>query len=154
MGLSPRNGMRRWVGFLTLTLSLAVAGCGGGGSKAKVSGKVYYKDAPLKGGNVTFVDSNKQSYLAEIQEDGSYEIEKIPPGEAKISVETESLKPPNAMVLKNRPPAAEEGGYKPPDYAARAKRFVPIPPQYSDPEHSSLTYTVKSGKQEHDIKLN
>ncbi len=154
MGFSLRNGLGRWAGGLTLALSLAAAGCGGGGSKANVSGKVYYKDAPLKGGNVTFVDSNKQSYMAEIQEDGSYSVEKIPPGEVKISVETNSLRPPNAMVLKNRPPAAEEGGYKPPDYAARAKRFVAIPDQYADPDHSGLAYTVKSGKQEHDIKLN
>jgi hypothetical protein len=137
---------------LALALALGVAGCGGG-SKASVSGKVYYKEAPLKGGNVTFVGPNNQSYLAEIQKDGSYTVEKLPPGEFKIAVETNSLKPPNAFVLKNKPPADAGGGYKPPDYEARAKRFVPIPERYMNPDQSGLAYAAKGGKQAYDIKL-
>jgi hypothetical protein len=152
MGLSLRNGLGRWVVFLTLVLSLGTAGCGG--SKGTVSGKVYYKDAPLKGGNVTFVNADKQSYLVAIQEDGSYSIEKVPPGEIKIAVETASLKPPNSYVLRNKPPADAGGSYTPPDYEARAKRFVPIPDRYSNPDQSGLQYTVKGGKQTFDIKLN
>lgn len=35
----------------------------------------------------------------------------------------------------------------------RAKRYVPIPPQYGDPDKTKLSYEVKSGKQEHDIDL-
>jgi hypothetical protein len=116
-----------------------------------VSGKVIYNDAPLKGGNVTFVGSDKQTYMAEIHEDGSYAIEKLSPGEVKIAVETNSLRPPNPNVLKNRPPA--DAKYTPPDYEARAKRYVPIPTRYSDAEQSGLTYSVKTGKQEYDIKL-
>jgi hypothetical protein len=152
MGFSRGNGLARWVGFLALALALGVAGCGHS-SKASVAGKVYYKDTPLKGGNVTFVAPDKQSYLAEIQEDGSYSIDKLPPGEMKIAVETASLRPPNAFVLKNKPPADTGGAYHPPDYEARAKRFVQIPDLYSNPDQSGLSYTVKGGKQEHDIKL-
>jgi hypothetical protein len=37
--------------------------------------------------------------------------------------------------------------------ADRAKRYVRIPPQYSDFRKSNLTYVVKSGRQEHDIDL-
>jgi hypothetical protein len=151
MGLSIRNRLGRWMGLLALVLSLSVAGCGAG--KGSVSGKVYYKDAPLKGGTVTFLAPDKQSYLAEIQEDGSYLIDKLPNGEVKIIVETESLKPPSANVLKNKPPADATGAYKPPDYAARAKRFVPIPERYSDPDQSGLKYTVTRGKQNFDIKM-
>jgi hypothetical protein len=151
MGLFARNNLERWMALLALVLPLSVAGCGG--SKGSITGKVYYKDAPLKGGTVTFVGSDKQSYLAEIQEDGSYSIENVPPGEAGITVETESLKPPNPYVLKNKPPEEMENGYKPPDFAAQAKRFVPIPGRYSDPDQSGLKYSVKSGKEEHDIKL-
>jgi hypothetical protein len=138
---------------VTLALALGVAGCGGGRSKATVSGKVFYKDTPLKGGNVTFVGSDKQTYMAEIHEDGSYAVETLPPGEVKIAVETNSLRPPNPNVLKNKPPADAGGGYTPPDYEARAKRYVPIPTRYSDAEQSGLSYSVKTGKQEHDIKL-
>ncbi|HTU18415.1 MAG TPA: hypothetical protein VMG10_10180, partial [Gemmataceae bacterium] len=44
-------------------------------------------------------------------------------------------------------------GYRPPDFEERAKRYVPIPSQYADPDKSGLTYTVKPGKQPYDIKL-
>jgi hypothetical protein len=103
--------------LLALVLSLGLAGCGS--SKGTVSGKVYYKDAPLKGGTVTVVGADKQSYLAEIQEDGNYSVEKIPVGEVSITVETTSLRPPNPNMMRNKPPADAEGGYKPPDFAAR-----------------------------------
>jgi hypothetical protein len=152
MSLSPRIGLGRWMVFLALVLSLGVAGCGA--SKGTISGKVFYKDNPLKGGKVTFVGADKQSYLAEIEEDGSYSVENLPVGEASIVVETASLKPPNPYVLKNKQPADAGEGYKPPDFAARAKRFVPIPARYSDPDQSGLKHPVKGGKQVYDIKLN
>jgi hypothetical protein len=151
MGLSSRIERARWIVFLTPVLALGVGGCGA--SKGTVSGKVYYQDAPLKGGTVTFVGSDKQSYLAEIQEDGSYSVENLPLGEAGITVETETLKPPNLYVLQNRAPADVAEEDKPPDFAARAKRFVPIPGRYADPDQSGLRYTVQGGKQQHDLKL-
>jgi hypothetical protein len=152
MSLSSRIGLGRWMVLLALVLSLGLAGCGA--SKGTVSGKVYYKDDPLKGGTVMFIRPDKQSYLAEIREDGSYAIEKLPPGEVSIVVETASLKPPNPYVLKNKPSADAGEGYKPTDFAARAKRFVPIPERYFDPDKSGLKYAVKGGKQVYDIKLN
>jgi hypothetical protein len=139
------------VAFLALLVALGQAGCGG--SKGTVSGTVYYKDAPLKGGTVTFVGKDNASFLAEIGEDGSYALAKVPPGEVSITVETSSLRPPNPNVMRNRPPADAQGGYKPPDYEEKAKRFTPIPGRYADPGQSGLKYTVKSGKQQHDIKL-
>ena len=151
MGLSVGNNLGRWIAFLALILSLSAAGCGA--SKGTVSGKVYYKDAPLKGGTVTFVGSENASFLAEIQDDGSYSIVKAPLGEVSITVETESLKPANPNMLRNKPPADAVGNYKPPDVEARAKRYMPIPGRYADPGQSGLKYTVKAGKQEHDINL-
>jgi len=151
MSTSARGQIRKWVAFSALMLSFAATGCGA--SKGKVSGKVYYKDTPLKGGTVTFIDADKQSYLAEIQEDGSYAIDKVSPGEFSIGVETASLQPPNPNAMRNRPPADAQGNYKPPDFEARARRFIAIPGRYSDPGQSGLKYSVKTGKQEHDIKL-
>jgi hypothetical protein len=78
--------------------SLGLAGCGS--SSGIVTGKVTYNNRPLKGGNVTFVGANG-SASARINEDGTYTIDKVPTGEAKIAVETSSLRPrrvPNYKV--------------------------------------------------------
>lgn len=139
-----------WIGCLVLGASLAAAGCGG--STGTVSGKVYYKNTLVKGGNVSFVsDQKKTSQLAEIQEDGSYKVEKMPVGEATITVDTSSFKPlPAARGMKPPPGVQAPGGY---DMEARTKRYVPIPERYTDPAKSGLKYTVKGGSQDHDLKL-
>jgi hypothetical protein len=128
-------------------------GCGSS-SPGTVSGKVYLKDKPLKGGNVTFLTADKKvSQIAKIGEDGSYTIGSIPAGPVKIAVETKSLKQV-ASVPRNAPPP----GQKAPNSSAAdpkelMKRYVPIPDKYADAGESGLEYTVKSGKQDYDIKL-
>lgn len=149
-----RQGLRTGLAGLLFATLLAMTGCGS--STGTISGKVSYKDAPLKGGNVTFLTKDKKvSRLSEIQEDGSYKIEKMPAGEVLISVETASLKPPPASRFVNAPPAGANAppGYKAPDFKEKAKRYVEIPEMYSDPDKSKLTYTVKGGEQNFDIKL-
>ena len=149
-----RKGFGKRVLCFALGMSLAAIGCGGG-STATISGKVYYKDAPLKGGRVTFVSKDKKvSRVDDIKEDGSYKIEKMPAGEARIAVDTSNLKPSPGM---NRPPppkgAKVPPGYNPPTSEDKAKRYVEIPAQYADTDKSGLTYTVKGGSQPYDIKL-
>ena len=152
MDLPPRRrSIGRLVALFGLVVSLHALGCGG--STGSVSGKVLYKDTPLKGGFVTFVTADNKSFKAEIGEDGSYSIvEKMPAGDVKISVETESLKPsPGARSYA--PPADYKGDYKPPDSAAAAKRYIKIPDKYASADTSGLKLTIKGGKQEFDIKL-
>lgn len=145
----------RYVLGLALGLSLAAAGCSR--STGTVSGKVYYKNTPLKGGNVTFLAPDKKiSKVAEIKEDGSYEIDKMPAGEAAIAVDTSTMKPPATRTpVKNAPPKGKQPppGYTMANFGDKAKRYVPIPPQYASPEKSGLIYTVQGGKQAHDINL-
>lgn len=145
----------KWVLCSVLGLVLAAAGCGGS-STGSISGKVFYKDAPLKGGNVTFATKDKKVVrLSEISEDGSYSIEKMPTGDALIAVDTSSLQPPKMERFVNKPPPGVEApaGYKMDNPAERAKRYVAIPEQYADPEKSGLTCPVKKGKQQFDINL-
>ena len=116
---------------------------------------MFYKDAPLKGGFVTFVAADKKTYKAEIGEDGSYHVaEKMPAGDAEVTVETESLKPQPGVRSYGPPPGAENpAGYQPPDSTAAAKRYVKIPEKYADAKTSGLKCPVKGGKQDFDIKL-
>lgn len=159
MHSSPGTGLGRRLLALALMGSFAAAGCGGG--TGTVTGKVYYKDTPLKGGNVTFVSTQgKPSKSASIGEDGSYKLEKVPAGEVKICVETQSLRPqPGATApeRKSTPPPGAKG----PSYASggggaaadTSKRYVAIPDDYADPKKTKLTYKVTGGNQEHNIKL-
>src|SRR4051794_22586118 len=87
----PLRGLGRWGLFLLLLTPLGLSGCGASGS---VSGKVSYKGTMLKGGTVTFHSPmGKASAVAQIGEDGSYTIEKVPAGDVKICVDTKMLDP-------------------------------------------------------------
>ena len=139
--------------MLGVLVSLSTAGCGS--STGKISGKVYYQNTLVTGGTVSFVSADKSSQMAEIKEDGSYTVPRVPVGEATICVETQSFKPPSISAPHYQlPPGVQgPGGYKPPDRAARAKRYVAIPDRYASPEQSGLKYTVNPGSQEYNIKM-
>jgi hypothetical protein len=166
MGRASCAGLGRWLLFLGLIAGLAVTGCGGA-SNATVSGKVTYKGAPVKGGYVTFVSANGVTRPGPIAEDGTYTINQLPTGPAKIAVETDSVKPLGGTGKGKTasggpppkkygpPPGSEQGSvpYKPPDLSERANRYVQIPEKYADFDKSGLTYTVTGGSQKHDIVL-
>ncbi len=143
-----------------LGLLVLATGCS---SHATISGKVTYLGKPLTGGIVLFVSADgKGTGRATIGSDGSYKIEKMPLGLAKIAVDTQSaqrpasggkgppagMKPPPGTKL---PDAAKNSGIY--GSGAREGNAEPIPENYADPEKSGLTYTVKSGSQPYDIEL-
>ena len=164
MPSATRKSLTRWV-FLAMFPVLAATGCGA--AKVNVSGKVNYKGAPLKGGTVTFASTTgKGDVTAQIGEDGSYTMEKVPVGQVKILVATESLKPkfnmggPMSKGGLNAPPtyAAPQGqgnaaNYNPQQREDQSKRYVAIPLEYGDPQKTKLTYDVKSGESTHNIDL-
>jgi hypothetical protein len=150
MDFSPSRGRKRWVMFLALAVSVGALGCGS--SEGKVSGKVTYKGAPLKGGNVYFTTADNKTEMSQIDEDGSYTIPQVPPGPVKISVETASLKKTGSRKSYG-PKDIAPGTYTPPDPTEAKRRYVEIPARYEDPQQSGLTYTVTRGSQTHDINL-
>jgi hypothetical protein len=79
-------------GFVAATAVLA--GCGK--PTGSVSGKVTFKDAPLKAGTIGFHSTdNSGSVGGTINSDGTYSIASIPAGDYKIVIETDSFKPPS-----------------------------------------------------------
>jgi hypothetical protein len=139
----------RLVHLLPWLALLALAGCGP--AAGSISGKVSYKDKPLNGGTVRLVSSDNRVKSAVIGTDGTYTIDRVPVGPAKIAVS-----PPIAGTVMPRgmkmDPSKMGGG--PEGAAAPAgDKPVPLPDKYQDPEKSGLTYTVTAGKQEHDIPL-
>ena len=146
--------------FLSL-IFLANLGCSP--SKGEVSGTVTYKGQKVTGGSVVFHSTEgKGSVPATIGEDGTYSAPKVPSGEVKVTVETDSVKP--ATGAKNRPPAAmmpPAGADVPKDaadgsiYSGKAKigKYVQIPDTYASPEKTSLTFIITGGKQTIDLEL-
>ena len=131
-------------------LVLALSGCGSG--TGSVAGKVTLKGKVVKGGTVTFVGADKRVVTAPIDTEGSYTIERIATGPARISVT-----PPAAPVAvprgRNMMDPSKMGGPGGGTTTAPAEKPAAIPADYQNPDKSGLTYTVNSGKQEHNIEL-
>jgi hypothetical protein len=109
-----------------VTALLAVGGCK---AKGTVRGKVYYKDKALTSGTVTFTANNKTLGTARIGEDGSYEMKDVPAQEATITV-ISGVQPPGTKTAP-----------------------VTLPDKLTDPNKSTEKITVRTGDQEHDIRL-
>lgn len=155
---------------LLLPLFLLALGCG---SKGTVTGKVTFKDAAVPGGQVRFLTANGKSYVGEIQEDGSYTVEGVPTGPAKVSVKpNEPVPTPGGGGGPGRPPFGgpprdrkiqfgPPAGSNVPEEAKKGfnpnkpgQKFVKnFPANYKDPEKSGLTYTVEKGEQSYNIPL-
>lgn len=156
---------RLGMGLFVLPLALIAVGCGSG--QGTVSGKVSYQGKDVPGGTVFILPSKGGSVSGAIKEDGTYSIAKVPSGPAKVTVETESVKPASAAPAQARGDASFYSKMpKPPADLAKgdvtigpslsrgdAKRYVPIPAKYNDPDQSGLSLTVKGGKNSFDIDL-
>jgi hypothetical protein len=150
--------------YAPLLLLPVATGCGE--SKGTVSGRVLYKDKPVPGGFVMFepTQAGHKPVTTELDAEGHYQVT-VAAGEVRISVDNRELAPlpppPPPPVLPPALPGAIPPGAKldqphGPDKSAakpHAGRYVEIPPKYYQTDTSELKYTVKSGSQTHDIKL-
>ena len=169
--MKSRSPHRLFPSVLCGLLVLGAVGCGGG-KKGTVSGTVTYDGKKLQMGNVTFVPAKGNPVTAEISEDGTYTAVGVPTGDVKITVETRGAKmalagmqtgpgpgvtpPKGATLPKDSVPPTQGGGEKFEEMKRKAKlaKTTPdVPESYSKPDSSGLTFTVKSGKQDHNLDL-
>lgn len=160
---------------------LALTGCG---RKGTISGKVSVNGEAMPGGSITFVPADpSKSQRGGINDDGTYRVEGVPSGPAKVVVTPR--KAPNMggggpqPMGAGRPPVVPGGGAPPGGKAASpaekmqlppgvqlppeaAKRFeaargsgktVSIPEDYQDSGKTPLTYEVKGGSQTKDFDI-
>jgi hypothetical protein len=132
-----RSGTARRVGWLALLL--LAPGCSPG--VGKVAGTVTYQGKPVAGGTVTFYDAANGARSSPIADDGTYSIDKVPVGHARITVTV-----PVSIGFRGAEGAKPAGG--PP-----AAKAPPVPAKYGDAEKSGLTYDVQAGGQKHDVTL-
>jgi hypothetical protein len=150
-----------------LTVSLFLLGCGA--KTANVHGKVFFKNQPVTGGQLTFysVDDPKVNpAIAIINEDGTYNVDDVHVGRVTATVDTRGLNPDNKKRKKSgpmRPNAAmpedvrkkiEERDAK--ANASRPKlsgKYIAIPEKFTDSEKSGLSYDIRSGTNEITVEL-
>jgi len=142
------------LGFPLIALALFVAGCGA--NPGDVSGKVYFKGKVVTSGFVTLVGSDGAPKQSPISEDGSYKVAGVASGDAKVAVSSPN---PEAKSLR---PIVKRGDAPPPPSDAstgsgltesQKKSWREIPADYGDITKGKLKYTVKSGENSHDIKI-
>jgi hypothetical protein len=126
-----------------------LSGCGGGPATTTVSGSANYKGAPITFGSIVF-----QSDLAvenpvatgEIRE-GKYTVKGVVVGPNKIGVQSLPTAKPGVM------PPGVKGMVGDTNTNAPKGPYVPLPPKYSQPSSSGLTFDAKAGDQKHDLDL-
>jgi hypothetical protein len=73
-------------------LTLSVGATDTPATPVVIQGKVSYKGVPLRGGTVAFHPAKGKPIKVAISEDGGYALKNVPVGEARVTVETDSLK--------------------------------------------------------------
>jgi hypothetical protein len=153
--MSKHRAIAGWYATVCLLVlfGMAISGCGGAkrrGPTGTVTGVVTYKGKPVPSGRVTFYGPDNEPASATLDEDGSYQAEYVPVGQATITVETP---PPPAVlekVAKQSPHGKRFGVGNPIEVP---KDVVSVPTKYNSAARSGLSYTVTEGKQNHDIEL-
>jgi hypothetical protein len=143
-----------------ILVCLFASGCG---SVGDVKGTVYYKGAKLKFGTVTATASNGV-FQSLISDDGTYEMKGVGAGKTKFSVVCRAPKAVDAvteLAMKSKDPNApkEKGGRVKMQALQGAadgqslKNPNLIPEKYGDTSNEFLVYTVTSGSNNYDIRL-
>ncbi len=133
----------RFRAALVITLLTLMVGCGRTGD---VSGQVSFKGKPLVCGTVQFEASDKTFKQGIINRDGSYSIDGVPVGEAKVAVNSPNPKSGDFQPLQRE-------GRPPPPPRPEIPGWFPIPAEYQDLSKPRLTYTIKSGDNTINIEL-
>jgi len=121
----------------------AGAGCARQGD---VTGKVTQNGKALVWGTVQFEGSDHLIKQGNIDPDGTYFVEGVATGEAKVAVS--SINPQSADFQQRR-----GEGRPPPKPRPVVKGWFPISEQYSDLSKAKLSYTIKGGQNKFDIDL-
>jgi hypothetical protein len=126
------------VAALALLAAAALAGCHSN-RPLTITGKVTLKGRPLPSGIVRFFYGTDRQSMATVETDGTFAVTDVPPGPVTVTVE------PDPQASKHR---SMGGGANEP-----APKPVAIPRKYADPKTSGLEYTISSGTNKLEVKL-
>jgi hypothetical protein len=127
---------------LTILLSAALFVTGCGARPGRLTGRVTYQGAALPSGSVLVHAADGNVYAAALAADGTFAVDGVPPGPARVTVRSHPRIPPALLGPDRNKPAGRE-----------AARFVRIPARYGQPDRSGLTWRVRPGAQTCDFDL-
>jgi hypothetical protein len=131
----------RWSSIAGAVLvALSMVGCAGRGN---VSGKVTYQNKTVPWGTILIEGSDGGHRQGSIEKDGTFYVEDLATGEAKVAVNSPNPKSITMMAKGDRPPQ------KFPDVPG----WFAIPTKYEAVDKSGLVYTIKKGENKIDIEL-
>ncbi len=140
--------------MLVLVTALCLVGCSGDPhQRGQLHGTVTYKGKPLTNGMVIFMGADQQSHIADLDQNGSYKIDRIPFGPVKVAIQQQQPRP----ASRPKPSASNtKGGMSESKDAPRETEAPPEPKQsgvivpviYNNAETSGLTFEMKEGNQE------
>jgi hypothetical protein len=138
---------------LALSLSVLVwsAGCSKG-AKDSVTGKVTLNGQKVTG-TLTFTGPDKKSVTAPINPDGTYLIENPSKGDNTITVQGLGTGPGAAPANTFAPVTPDKGADLMKDKSIKGDTMGSPPPTKYATEAGGLKYTVKGGKETHNIEL-
>jgi hypothetical protein len=114
-----------------------------------VSGKVTFQGKAVRSGSVLFVGSDSLAYYGQITDAGTYTVEKVPTGLAKISVSSPDPKAAGRRRGAEDPGVPQRGE----EVRAEVKGWFALPDDVGDPTKSKLSFDVRAGANSHDIEL-
>jgi hypothetical protein len=135
--------------ILVLILAGGATGCGR--PPGTVSGRVFYRDQPLKSGSVVLYCEGSQIVRGQIGPDGTYAIPNVPRGEVRVTV-VPPVRMPEGFRMKFTTPPVIDGPIMP-QVGGSVAEGVTIPLRYSMPEESGLSLKIDRSETEFDIRL-
>jgi hypothetical protein len=134
---------------------LLLVGCGPKNAKGSLSGKITYKSQPVNGATLQLYPAagGKDAFPISVGQDGTFNVSDVPPGDYKIVVQG-TAPPPNMPSVKgvsgDKQAEAQE---KLRAMQGDNKPTIPFPDKFKDVAKTTLTCTVKAGKQELPLEL-
>jgi hypothetical protein len=119
---------------------------------------VTYKESPVTAGILMIYVTDAGSYTGAINPDGTFLVTDLPPGDAVVTVETESMNPNRKTPqYGDKKGGGDKGGMMSPvpESAQTGGKgaYVKIPAKYADKTKSGLTVTLAKGKNQKDFEL-
>jgi hypothetical protein len=140
--------MRR---IAAMVLPILLIGVGGCDKTATVTGTVTYQGRPVTYGSVIFLNADKTARSGVIATDGSYRVEGVLPGTARIGVI--SRDPARGRSAVRGPKSASPATTSETAPTAPASGWFPLPSRFESPASSGLSCDVNSGSSSHDIEM-
>ncbi|CAN5594540.1 hypothetical protein BH10PLA2_BH10PLA2_30050 [soil metagenome] len=132
--------------LLTISACFALLLLGSGCARtANPSGKVTYQGKPVVWGSISLRAADGSMHQIGIDPDGTYQLEGVPVGLAKVGVSSPDPKP--SARLKGNTDSRVKAPTPPPPGA-----WFPLPDKLGDPSSSGVTLEVGSGPADIELK--